>query len=828
MKQCIKSILDAAVPGRNFTPAQIQEIFDNIMLNQRLLARRDPNAWEALPADEKLRQSAEYGANQVIHNAELKKRRVALTIVARNRFNNKVDDIMARGVAKNRVDAVDRLLAYTPDNKTGHQALDTRVTATRNLAVGRLMDTWDAADPKMFGLFENEQGIKDLVSELYGKETGNELAKKGADAWRETTEFYRKRFNDAGGDVGRLDNWSMPQEHSQVKISKAGPDAWLDDILPKLDRNMYVKEDGQLMTAGELEELFRRIYQTVSTGGINKLSGNGSQGSSMRANRRNDSRQIFFKDGDSFMQYHQKYGDHGIFDIMLGHVEGISRDISTVEMFGPNSNLMFKSVIDDALRDASLADPANTVKLERRANQTTRLYDFVAGNTKPAIPSRFAKAMDTLRNLLTGSRLGSAAITSITDQGTLNLMARTNGISLGQLYLNQMKAWNPADSTSTRMAQRNGLALETVMSSLNRWGADNMGRSWSSKAATTVLRLSGLMKLSDSAKEAYGVTMMSSVGHVVRTNKDLASLTKTSKFDAELIKRHGVTDTDFDVWKMAEREDWGNGNTDMLTAESIMDIPDSKLEPLGNPDRLRFEAARKLIGMLSEESDIAVITPGTRDRLLLQSDLQRGTLSGEIMRSITQFKAFPFAAVARLYSRGMSLHGNLPRFYYFSTLLLSTTLMGAAALQANNVVSGRKPQEMDSTTFWLQAMLKGGALGVYGDFLLSDESSSKNGLFDTLSGALGGTAYEFLRLTQGNIIKSMQGKDTTVGADTIKFVKGLTPGQNLWYTKAITDHILFNQLQELVNPGYLKRMRERSEKTYGTKYWWRPEDTLPR
>lgn len=822
MKRCYQSVINAA-SGRNLSKAEVQNIFDNIFKNQELLARNNPD-WHTYSAEERLRQAAEYGVNEALHQQELKRQRAALTIMSRNRIDKQINDMVNRGDAKNHIDALNRLLAYQPDNKTGFQAMDTRANSTKNMFLGPLLAEMDEAG--LLSLFEKEGQIKDLVREMYGESTGNEGAKKAAEIWAKSADQLRRAFNNAGGDIGKLDNWSLPQEHSQIKSARAGLDQWLDDILPEIDRNKYVKSDGELMNDDEVKTLFSAIYDTISTGGVNKLQASGQKRSSMTANRHGESRQIFFKDADSFMRYHEKYGDRGIFDIMVGHITSLSRDISAIETFGPNPNLTFRSILEDVTQKSILANRVNEGKLKNYAKKTSDLYDFVTGNYKPIASSLIARFFDSLRNLLTASRLGSAAITAITDQGTLLLMAITNGMALGPMYKAMLSSLNPFDQRDKRFALRNGFALESALSSMNRWSIDNMQTNWTSKAASTVLRLSGLMKISDAAKEGYAASMMSSLGHVVSSNSDLAMLTKTSKFDAELIRRHGVSDTDFNVWKQAEL-DTHAGVKNLLTPESIMSIKNEKLAHLGDPEKIKFDATRKLIGMLAEEADMAVITPGTRDRLRTGAGLQRGTASGEIARSIAQFKAFPFALVARMWARGNALPNRLQKSYFGGALLLATTLFGAAALQLNNIFSGRKPQDMSDTSFWIEAMLKGGALGVFGDFIFSDKNSYGATMGEMAIGPLGSSLAQLADLTLGNTRRALSGEDTHVGADAVRFVKGLTPGANLWYTKAITDHLLFNQLQEAVSPGYLKKYTKRQQSTYGREFWWRPDEVIP-
>jgi len=58
-------------------------------------------------------------------------------------------------------------------------------------------------------------------------------------------------------------------------------------------------------------------------------------------------------------------------------------------------------------------------------------------------------------------------------------------------------------------------------------------------------------------------------------------------------------------------------------------------------------------------------------------------------------------------------------------------------------------------------------------------------------------------------------------------VKGNTPGANLWYLKGALDHLIFHQLQEYFSPGYLRKMKQRSEREFGQKYWWEPGEPIP-
>lgn len=82
-------------------------------------------------------------------------------------------------------------------------------------------------------------------------------------------------------------------------------------------------------------------------------------------------------------------------------------------------------------------------------------------------------------------------------------------------------------------------------------------------------------------------------------------------------------------------------------------------------------------------------------------------------------------------------------------------------------------------------------------------------------------------MTQGNLLQLGAGEDTYFGAELVRMVKGLTPGANLWYTKAATDHLIFHNLQEYFSPGYLRKMEKRARSQFGKSYWWRPGEITP-
>ncbi|HFN1175245.1 TPA: hypothetical protein ACHBXJ_000120 [Klebsiella pneumoniae] len=821
-QECINAVQQAA--SRRLTQQEIQNIEDRIYRNMRQLARNDPASWRAMTDSERLRRAGQLAANELTNEAALKKRRVALTIAARQRLDAFIKTYQGKD---GKLEALNRTIAFHADGKSNFLSVESRGKATRDYALSQIQEAFEAVDPRFFHLFEDEASVRDLVYEMRGQDTGNVRAKKGAKAWAGVTELLRQRFNDAGGDIGYLENWGIPQHHSMEKVGRVPQDKWVSDVIGKLDRKYYIKDDGQLMSDAELKTFLGEAYNTIATGGLNKLSDTGMRISGARSNRGNASRQIHFKDADSYLEYQREYGDRSLWEVMVWHLEGISKDIALVETYGPNPDHVFRSILDEVTAEQATANPERTGRIKRLANSTENLYNFIAGKTQPIANPHIARWSDNIRNWMVASRLGSALLASFSDLGTMYMSAKVANIPMNRLFMNQLEAMNPANRTELARARRAGLAMESLLGSVNRWAMDNMGPSVSRWAATAVMRASGLTAWTDAHKRAYGVTMMGSLGEVVSRAPDLRSLDDS---DFRILKSKGITEQDFSVWKLAQQEDWGNGNTTMLTPESIMRIPDAAVMHLGLPERVRFEAMRRLLAAVSEEVDMAVITPGAREQLLTGGGLQRGTWKGELTRSVFLFKSFPISVVLRHWTRAMGMPSAGGRAAYIAAFLASTTMLGALSQQLNDLASGRNPREMtgkDAGKFWLGALLKGGGLGLYGDFLLSDHTRYGGGALASMLGPVAGLVDDVVKLAQGIPLNAVEGKPEQTGGDLVKLGKGLIPGANLWYAKAALDHMIFNQLQEYFSPGYLRKMEQRSKKEFNQTYWWRPQDVTP-
>lgn len=815
---CLQEV--STMLGRQLMASQGEKIEQRVRNQMRVLARANPEEWRAKTYSDRLHEAAAAAATEMKEEYARKRQMVEKTVAAHDRIENFLAEQPNRK-AGDALRAVSKLADFDTRGG-GYSSVHSWANAIRSEAFGNLTKTWEAIPGNFFGLFENKQGVGDLWKELHGENSGNATAKQGADAWRKTTEELRQRFNDGGGNVGKLEDWGKPQHHSQARVASAGIEKWIADIAPKLDRSKYVNADGSRMSADKLHDFLAHAYDSIITDGHNGSEPGSVSGSGVIANRNAASRQIFFKDSDSSAQYNAQYGETSLSNLLSGHVSRMSRDIALVERLGPNSAATFKHFNDRTLQDEIRQNPAAIKKLEKDATFNERLFDAVSGKDQ-VVDQRVANAFQSFRNWMTASKLGKVVITALSDEAGMMSTAVANHVPYSQALLEELKRVTPGKARS--FAEHSGLGVDAMMGHMNRFAQEEFGSSFSSKMASSVMRLSGAERMWAARRQGLGTVIMSSLGKLTR---NIEHVTDLSVEDHGVLANKGVTDTNWQVWRRATPENWG-GTSNVLTPKSIWSIPDAQLKDLGDPTALKREAATQLLAHTLEEAGMGAMDTGPRQRIAVNLGTQRGSYGGEIWRSMNLFRGFAFSMMMKHWARAADMPGT-SRIKYLAPLFVYGTVMAALGNQIRNLISGVDPENMnpkENLAFWGKAILRGGGFGFFGDFLQNEISQNDTSLAAALGGPAATTTEDLLNLTHGAFFKNKRGEKTDEKAKLIRFVKGNIPLINMWYTQAAMDHLLWNNIQEAASPGYLARMQAKQEANYGKTYYWRPTEAVP-
>ena len=870
-RDCINRVQAAA--GRQLSDKEVEAIFSRI--HQAAL---DVKAGRKAPADitmgkalEKelvgkpgaddarslMQKVAEAAAEKLEADAAAAERQAYLQVVQMGARMKDYADMRAAGTAP--LDAVKATVARDYTGKIKVESLEQRSMGLTDYYRAKLLPVWDALGNDFLGFLQDRDKLVMLVRALRGENvmaaaTTPEqratatLAMKGAEAWAKVAEEARQQFNQAGGQVGKLDDWGFPQHHSQQKVAMAGGNptdpqaaqaAWIDYVLPLLDRSRYADELGVRWDDARMREFLAHAWMTIATNGHSKDVPGEFRGDK-RANRHAEERQIHFKDADSVIKYWEDFGERTAVEILGSHIETMARDIAFVELMGPNPNSTFRTLREMALKEASMADPVRTPQLEGEAASVDQLWDYVSGSARPSVRPTLSKVADGLANLNVAGKLGGAVWASVFgDKPMMEAVSHLNHLPALQRWMTELRLLNPANPAERRLLQQQGLMLDSVRSGLMRF-YEGLGQSGTTgRIANAVMRISGMQAINDIRKASFAVSLEAEIAAQIGRGRTWADL---QKGDVRALRQWGITPHDWSVWSLANPT--RIVGVDALTPDGIANITDAQMKAanvIGQADgpevaaRVRRDAIVKLLGAVNTESEFAIITPGWRERSAFYGDLQRGTFKGEIVRSMLQFKSFPWAAFQRAMDAVANADTPAGKAMMTAYLIMSTTLAGAMIMQVREMLSGKDPRNMwprrdyDKFKFWGAAFLQGGALGIYGDFLASaNQTRYGTGPLEIMAGPTIGPILSLGLVQPMNAAaKAMEGKDSHIAAQTVAQLKGFVPGNNLWYTKAATEHLVWQRVMEQLSPGYLAKMRERGLKERGQDWWWRPGETAP-
>lgn len=687
------------------------------------------------------------------------------------------------------------------DGRARYSNVDGRAHAIKARAHGMIDSILAEHSSGVTGRVRNPAQLAEIVRELFGENTGNLAARELADSWRKAAEMLRQRFNAAGGDIGKMDRWGLPQSHDSAKVREAGYAAWRAELLPRLDRaRMIDSRTGLPFSDAALELQLQDSFEAIRSDGWSRRNAGGA-GQGALANRHSESRFLHFKSADDWMAYAEKFGTGNAFDAMVGHINAMSRDTAMMEILGPNPVATLDWLKDSLVKSAAL-DRAPGTKAMDQARAATRkmdrLYDELTGDASQPDSRRLALAFSAVRSWQTAAKLGGATLSAVTDLGFQASTRAFNGLPVKGMLGDYVKLLRPGSIEDQKLAVRLGLIAEEWghrTAAQSRFLGEELTGETSRRLAEGVLRLSGLQRWTQAGRWAFGMEFL---GHVTdQRGKGFAELDPAFR---GMLERYGFTPADWDHVRSTALE--SDGGSEWIKPANVTN------QQLGD----------RLLEMITREADFAVPTADLETRALVHSVAPAGTWHGEIIKSATLFKSFGISMMLMHGRRAMQQAGA-NRARYIVGLAINTTLMGAMAVMLKDVAAGRDPRDADTPEFWVSALLQGGGLGIFGDFMRSAENRAGGGLAGTLAGPIVGDIQGIAAIASA---KNPQ-------AQTLKMLRSQLPGGTLWYARLAFDRMIADQVQEMVDPHYRqswKRMKNWAAEQ-GTGYWWEPGDTTP-
>lgn len=739
-------------------------------------------------------------ADEIFERVEGDVRRAKLTASAWDFLQNYIKK------QKDKKKAFSDLMSGGGVRERGIVSLERRQESILQQFEAKLYEGLEHYRPRRFGLLHSREGQRNIIRELYQAGiSGDKDAAQFVKIYKEASDYLRKLYNNAGGNVQKLFDWNLPQYHDAVRIGRTKKEEWVPFVKELIDKDRLgpykIGEDGVVrgakMSDEVVDELLGRVYDNLASGGVlhKELAVNPNM-RRMMAKHHQEHRILNFKDADSWMAYSDKFGSSDYVQSLHANAELMSREIAAMQNFGPNPDMMVKKLRLTVQKASGNRDEGALGEM---------VYDQIMGrmytnNTK------LADTMRGVRNVSVGIKIGKAAISALSDMAFFGITRRFNNLPVFKGYMNLVKGLTGSKEHRMLAAHLHLGARYAIDNAKSAYRiSEVMGVGGTARFADFVVKASGLDFWTNTVRQTFGLDYLHHLGGLTdRLYQNLPPMTRKA------FKRYGITPGDWDRVRVAPHYEKSGARY---------------LNPGAFDDD---ELTHKIVGMIGEETDFAVPEPNAKVMTILRGKGQPGTVAGEVMRSIGMFKSFSTSVVMSHWLRALNLSPK-NRMTYFASLITGTTVLGAMAIQTKQIVDGKTPMDT-SRAFWAAAFLQGGGTGILGDFLFQDHTRVGSAA-EFLGGPLAADISTALGLVFGPASDFAQARNdiaAKAGARGARTIDKLIP--NLWQTNLIARRYLSDQVQYLLNPNWRSQqraMKKRLRNERGQHHYWEPGKLTP-
>ncbi|AUR93059.1 hypothetical protein NVP1182O_17 [Vibrio phage 1.182.O._10N.286.46.E1] len=672
----------------------------------------------------------------------------------------------------------------------------------------------DLEDAGLFKLVTSHQKDREIARALAGEKVADSEAVKAAEVISKYQELARRDANKSGAWIKKQEGYITRQTHDVDAISKSTYEDYIQFLRSKLDL------ERTLEGVDDEEAFFKSIYKALASGvhmsNSPKEITTAFKGNSNLARRMSEGRLLHFKSADDFMDYNDLYGSGDLISGVLGGLESSANSTGLMRKLGTNPENMVDTLYDNLAR--TMDDPKDIVKLEKTKGLTENYLAEVTGLTRLAGSHMGAKWSSNMRAVQSMSKLGGALLSSISDTVTFAGEVRYQGGSLLSGLGESMQAIGKGRGTveERKIMANLGVSMDSFLGDLaSRWQSGDPIAGLAQKGMNSFFKWNGLTWWTDSMKRAAAL----GTSNRLYQQSDIAF----NNLDAEskrIMKLYGIGEQEWGIVRQSKyiAED----GTGFLTPEMMRKLPDDDfvvmLQDKGlKPSKMRVELLRdemesKLRNYVSDRTGYAQLESDARARAAWTRGTKRGTVGGEGLRFIAQFKQYPTIFLQRTLGReikgkakGTANDAFLDSpLYGVASLFAALTVGGYVAMTAKDMAKGRSPRDPLAPKTWLAAAVQGGGAGIYGDFLFGDmKNRFGGGAVSTFLGPTAGTADQVVDIFQ----RLRDGDDTASTAFTA--LLNNTPYMNLFYTRTALDYMILYDVRESLNPGYMRRMERR-------------------
>lgn len=622
-------------------------------------------------------------------------------------------------------------------------------------------------------------------------------------------------------------NFLVSRVHDRDLIAAAGRDQWVKDAMNSFGSSFLG------MTPAEKLATFNGIYKDITSGqygGTNEFNlddlwkSKGTAGN--QAARSAGSRTLTATDAMAEYTYASKYGTD-LWKNILGQIDSQARDVGRFTKGGPSPAENFVAKYNGILKTL---EPDQKEAFQQAWPKFKEAFEVTMGRQDNVAHGLLARTVQNGLSWQSAVSMGLHVPRSLNGvQAAVTLARDAFGKTLPE------NVFEVSTNITKGLLQMDGgrESLQAMGGSLRSVSRDMMGvlRPDASKPgfAAQASEMVGKLSLTDRwvASQKFGL---------VNLMTDELGARAPVKFEAlpgqtqRLLGRYNLSD----AWQKGVLQQAVITDGPLkgkITPESIRSLTDEQIAPLKENQsaregmRVRTEMALNYGVLLNDSAGMAVGESNSRSRIFAYGATDINDGWGMARRTLMQFHQAAIIHNQLALRTARSGGGAMSSISGVLQYALGSAFLGMVGEGIVHLSQGKQLPAPDSPQMLTHAASGTGLLGVYGDILanslLQPQASTVQRVMDSdiLGPAVGtvGKALTAGLATGHGALQALQGVDKPGqygGKYWANLVHGLTPGQNLFYTKAAVDYMLMNEMHEFMGGGgYLETLRRQTSKT---------------
>ena len=649
------------------------------------------------------------------------------------------------------------------------------------------------------------------------------------------------RANLAGGYIIPLEGYITKQTHNSIKLRHTGYSAWWNFIDPLLDHDRTGTVDfksifNNLATETHLKDTdeYLNLAFTRNRGGnlastlaaSRKLHFKSAEG--WLKYQQEFGHYSYLDDSivgaamnkmiDPIIELIIKPKSF-IADSIVSNLATLGRSIGILETMGSHPERMLDNLrevfIAELQQEAANSMVNTTASLRqlnslKRASQFNNQLDMMLGSNEsvPAVSS----ILGAYRSWKCMANLGSTVISSFPDAASFVGELQNNGLPILKSYASLLQVATGSFNTQEKkeFGSLLGVGVDSLLGgSYARLGAEYPVAGSIAKATTAFFKLNCMEWWDNSWKSAMGKILSHNLARQI--NQSFSSLYPNLQ---NLLKRYGINENNWHLYKhlvqRVEDKEYLIPDIELLP-DNIIDRHLEQHTAIGKPinslnrTRLKQDLTNNLRRYLLDRVDTAIPTPHTAERNAMQLGnlgVRHGTPVAAVVQCLMQFKSFAYTYLTRPLKAvtidQIPIHEQLGSGSLFDSgswrdiaeslkkpttlkilpqLLFGTTALGYLSINAARLLRGEELLASNEDGVFTMSLMKGGGLGLYGDFIFGEFDRYNHSLLESLAGPIGGDIIDI-----GKIYAKAKAGEIDGAKDlTKRLLKRNIAGRNLFY-----------------------------------------------